>query len=143
MTQHLDILRQIVSTPKDDPAGRLRATLFPEQLATVDETTKRAARLCSRRAGKTSSIMRRQLIRRLENPKTTGIYFATTLKAARKLTWDSVDSIPFLIDSLKLPATYSNSEHRESANAVDDSAGWPRQQVIVQIEHERDDAHAF
>ncbi|MDA4132010.1 MAG: hypothetical protein OK454_02635 [Thaumarchaeota archaeon] len=112
MSERLDILRQIVSVPKDDPVARLRATLFPQQLATVDENAKRAARLCSRRAGKTSGIMRRQLIKRLSRPKSVGLYFATTLKAARKLVWDGPESIPFLIDSMHLPATYSNSEHR-------------------------------
>lgn len=107
-----DILRDIVSVPVDDSVERLRETLFDKQKEVIDDPAKRVAWLCSRRAGKTQSAVRKLLITALGRPRSVCLYFATTLKAARKLVWDSPEGIPFLIDSMKLPATYSNSEHR-------------------------------
>ena len=76
-------------------ADNLRSTLFAQQRALVDDIAhpKRAA-CCSRRAGKTTGIVRAMLARCLEVPRSVCVYFAMTAKSARRIVWSVPGGIP-------------------------------------------------
>lgn len=98
-----------------DYRAKLRATLFPQQAALLDDHAhpKRAA-CCSRRAGKTQAVIRGLLEKCLDRPKSVAVYFATTLASARKLVWDTPDGLPGLISDLGLSAIceVNETDHR-------------------------------
>ena len=62
--------------------------LFPEQLAFIDDPSKRKAALCSRRAGKSFAVSRYLLQEALDNPGTMCVYIARTREAAKRILWN-------------------------------------------------------
>ena len=96
--------------PTDLP-GRLRATMFPQQLDLIFGQHHTRVACCSRRAGKTQGLIRGMLLRCLEQPKSVVCYFGHTIEAARKVVWDVPGTIPDIIAELGMGPACSLKGH--------------------------------
>jgi hypothetical protein len=74
---------------KDDSArvARLRALAFGEQLAFIDDPSRKKAARCTRRAGKTAMAAIYLLCVALSSPDQTCLYLALTRASAKRLVW--------------------------------------------------------
>ena len=66
--------------------------LFPEQLAFINDPSKRKAALCTRRAGKSFAVSRYLIQEALDNPETLCVYIARTREAAKRILWNMLKS---------------------------------------------------
>ena len=73
---------------RDGTSLNFKRHLFPEQLAFIDDPSRRKAALCSRRAGKSFAVSRYLLQESLDNPGTMSVYIARTREAAKRILWN-------------------------------------------------------
>lgn len=106
--------------PREDPLTVLHESLFAQQRALIDDTAHptRAA-CCSRRAGKTQGIIRGMLERCISTPRSVCVYFAMTLKSARRIVWDVPGGIPDLIADLDIAHLLKPQAPNETQLRVD------------------------
>lgn len=79
---------------KENVIAQLRADLFPEQLAVMDDPSPRIAMCCSRRAGKTEVAGRMIAIELLKAGHNHHVLFAArTLARARQIIWPILEKI--------------------------------------------------
>ena len=84
----LEVARQAASRSHIATAGaRIRATLFDRQLRLEDDTSRRKAALCTRRAGKTDWVPKHFYSRALAQPESIRVYLAITRLRAKELIW--------------------------------------------------------
>ena len=72
----------------DDITLNFKRHLFPEQLAFINDPSKRKAALCTRRAGKSFAVSRYLIQESLEIPGTMCVYIARTREAAKRILWN-------------------------------------------------------
>lgn len=65
----------------------LKSDLFDKQIALINDTSRRKAAVCSRRAGKTYSMCAYLIISALENPGHTCLYIALTRRSGKTILW--------------------------------------------------------
>lgn len=86
-----DRLRVLLEFEKrDDLQKALRASLFAEQLAFIDDPSKLKTAQCTRRAGKSYTWGTYAILECLKNPYSTCIYIATTRAQAKKIMFKDV-----------------------------------------------------
>jgi len=79
--------RNLLFTGDTDTAHKIKGKLFDKQLAFVEDSSRRKAGLCSRRAGKTYAVCAYLLIVSLLYPENISVYITLSRKNARRLIW--------------------------------------------------------
>lgn len=122
----LDALpREKSQSPLEICHARLRASMFPQQLALIEDRAHPIRSVCcSRRAGKTQGIMRGLLMRCLETPRSVCVYFVDTIARAKKLVWDGPDSIPTIIEDIGGSTVFKLNETDHLVTCINGSVLW-------------------
>ncbi len=71
-------------------APDILASAFPEQLAFIQDPSKRKAACCSRRSGKSSAIGLALVHECLSKPKTNCLYVSRTKESAENIMWEDI-----------------------------------------------------
>ena len=71
----------------------LRKMLFKEQLALIEDDSRRKAAICSRRSGKSYAAGRYLVQEAMENDGSTCVYIARTREAAKRILWTSLKEL--------------------------------------------------
>lgn len=92
-------------------SDEILAPLFDKQRAFIADHARRKALLCSRRAGKTTLIPRKKLLRAIARPGTLHRLFGITRLRAKELFWeDGPESLKQLNYTLQLDARFNETE---------------------------------
>ena len=101
--------------------------LFPEQLAFINDPSKRKAALCTRRAGKSFAVSRYLIQESLEIPGTMCVYIARTREAAKRILWNMLKDadkqyrLGLKFNNASLTATFPNGSEIIFTGANDSS----------------------
>lgn len=80
-------------TTRKNHVLNLSKTLFPEQMAFINDPSKRKAALCSRRSGKSFAAGRYLVQEALNEDGTLCVYIARTREAAKRILWASLKEL--------------------------------------------------
>lgn len=89
------------------PAGKLKAELFPQQLTFISDTAHRKAALCTRRAGKSHVAAIALILAAISKSNTVALYLALTRRSAKAIMWFKLKELDRIY---KLGLTFSESE---------------------------------
>lgn len=87
------IRRQAMAESAMAKVAAIRAELFDKQLAVADDTSRRVAACCTRRAGKTNIWSRLSHIKALQNPRSIVRIWAATRLRAKQLVWQELKDV--------------------------------------------------
>lgn len=94
--------------------SRLFDGMAPEQLAYARDTSQRIAALCTRRAGKSRTIIRRLVLKALRQRGARVVYINETRAECERIAWHGVngDGLVPLVESLGIQARFDNTKLR-------------------------------
>lgn len=94
-------------TSKHKRTFNFKLTLFPEQLAFINDPRKRKAAMCSRRAGKTFAASRYLLQEAIDKPNTMMAYITRTRESAKRIIWNTLKQAN---ETYRLHMHFNNAE---------------------------------
>jgi hypothetical protein len=119
--QTLSVIAKFSSLKRSDSifGHALRADLFQEQQAALDDESRQEALLCPRRSGKTFVLVKKQIKAARQHPHAdASVYVDTTQKLAYERVWEPLKtclgqmSIKFKANETRLTITAPRSEER-------------------------------